>query len=156
MNLCERDRSEPALKSESRQIRNPKKTLSTVKFTGIVTGASEGIFMFACDTSHHPGDRRGRTPDRRTHRSHQASFMTILRLLARQTRLPGATDHTRYGEGRASPRYPPAASSRTTLPTSPPPGAIQAADAQTILNAASYGSRMGSCKVCVFCTSGGS
>ena len=63
--------------------------------------------------------------------------MTILRLLARQTRLPGATDHTRYGEGRASPRYPPAASSRTTLPTSPPPCAIQAADAQTILNAAS-------------------
>ena len=33
-----------------------------------------------------------------------ASFMTILRLLARQTRLPGATDNTRYGEGRASPR----------------------------------------------------
>ena len=30
--------------------------------------------------------------------------MTILRLLARQTRLPGATDNTRYGEGRASPR----------------------------------------------------
>ena len=28
----------------------------------------------------------------------------ILRLLARQTRLPGATDNTRYGEGRASPR----------------------------------------------------
>ena len=33
-----------------------------------------------------------------------ASFMTILRLLARQTRLPGATDNTRCGEGRASPR----------------------------------------------------
>ena len=30
--------------------------------------------------------------------------MTILRLLARQTRLPGATDNTRFGEGRASPR----------------------------------------------------
>ena len=29
-----------------------------------------------------------------------ASFMTILRLLAHQTRLPGATDNTRYGEGR--------------------------------------------------------
>ena len=29
--------------------------------------------------------------------------MAILRLLARQTRLPGATDGTRYGEGRASP-----------------------------------------------------
>ena len=43
-----------------------------------------------------------------------ASFMTILCLLARQTRLPGATDNTRYGEGRASPR-PPAASSRTAL-----------------------------------------
>ena len=87
--------------------------------------------------------------------------MTILRLLARQTRLPGATDHTRYGEGRASPRRP-------QLPHAPPMAhhvanistAIQAADAQTILNAASarasYGSRMGSCKVCVFCTSGGS
>ena len=38
-------------------------------------------------------------------RSHvAASFMTILRLLARQTRLPGATDNTRYGEGCASPR----------------------------------------------------
>ena len=42
-----------------------------------------------------------------------ASFMTILRLLARQTRLPGATDNSRYGEGRASPR------SFLTLPTSP-------------------------------------
>ena len=30
--------------------------------------------------------------------------MTILRLLARQTRPPGATDNTRYGKGRASPR----------------------------------------------------
>ena len=48
-----------------------------------------------------------------------ASFMTILRLLARQTRLPGATDNTRYGEGRASA---PAASSHTTSPpTTPPP-----------------------------------
>ena len=64
--------------------------------------------------------------------------MTILRLLARQTRLPGATDHTRYGEGRASPRRP-------QLPHAPPMAhhvanistAIQAADAQTILNAAS-------------------
>ena len=37
-------------------------------------------------------------------RSLAASFMTILRLVARQTRLPGATDNTRYGEGRASPR----------------------------------------------------
>ena len=42
---------------------------------------------------------------RRNHRrALAASFMTILRLLARQTRLPGATDNTRYGEGRASPR----------------------------------------------------
>jgi len=31
-----------------------------------------------------------------------AAFMTILRILAKQTRLPGATDLTQYGEGRAS------------------------------------------------------
>ena len=34
-----------------------------------------------------------------------ATFMTVLRLLARQTRLPGATDGTRYGEG-GGPRDP--------------------------------------------------
>jgi hypothetical protein len=44
----------------------------------------------------------------------------------RQTRLPGATDNTRYGEGAASPH------SFLKIST-----AIQAADAQTILNAAS-------------------
>ena len=61
-----------------------------------------------------------------------ASFMTsILRLLARQTRLPGATDNTRYGEGRASPR------SFLTHHVAHISTAIQAADAQTILNAAS-------------------
>ena len=79
-----------------------------------------------------------------------ASFMTILRLLARQTRLPGATDNTRYGEGRASPR------SFLTHHVANISTAIQAADAQTILNAASARARacsvfrMGSCKVCVF------
>ena len=60
-----------------------------------------------------------------------ASFMTILRLLARQTRLPGATDNTRYGEGRASPR------SFLTHHVANISTAIQTADAQTILNAAS-------------------
>jgi hypothetical protein len=60
-----------------------------------------------------------------------ASFTTILRLLARQTRLPGATDNTRYGEGRASPR------SFLTHHVANISTAIQAADAQTILNAAS-------------------
>ena len=76
---------------------------------------------------------------RRNHRrALAASFMTILRLLARQTRLPGATDNTRYGEGRASPRSFLTHLSRTTLPTSPDStSTIQAADAQTILNAAS-------------------
>ncbi|KOO33420.1 oxidoreductase [Chrysochromulina tobinii] len=57
--------------------------------------------------------------------------MTILRLLARQTRLPGATDNTRYGEGRASPR------SFLTHHVVNISTAIQTADAQTILNAAS-------------------
>ena len=56
--------------------------------------------------------------------------MTILRLLARQTRLPGATDNTRYGEAAR----PPAASSRTSVANISTD--IQAADAQTILNAA--------------------
>jgi hypothetical protein len=75
-------------------------------------------------------------------------FFVILRLLARQTRLPGATDNTRYGEGRASPRSF-LAHHVANISTS----AIQAADAQTVLNAASAracsASRMGSCKVCV-------
>ena len=45
--------------------------------------------------------------------------------------LPGATDNTRYGEGRASPR------SFLTHHVANISTAIQAADAQTILNAAS-------------------
>ena len=80
------------------------------------------------------------------------SQKTIIRLLARQTRLPGATDNTRYGEGRASPRsflMHHVANILANIST-----AIQAADAQTILNAASAHkcsvSHMGSCKVCVF------
>ena len=62
-----------------------------------------------------------------------ASFMTILRLLAHQTRLPGATDNTRYGEGRAS--GPPR--SFLTHHVANISTAIQAADAKTIFNAAS-------------------
>jgi hypothetical protein len=70
--------------------------------------------------------------------------MTILRLLARQTRLPGATDNTRYGEGRASPR------SFLTHHVANISTAIQTADAQTILKQASkQASKQGSCKVCV-------
>ena len=99
--------------------------------------------MFACDTSHQtppgipaPGAGRPREDGQSdTGPAHTqitpASFMTILRLLARQTRLPGATDHTRYGEGRASPR------SFLTHHVANISTAIQAADAQTILNAAS-------------------
>ena len=64
-----------------------------------------------------------------------ATFMTILRLLARQTRLPGATDGITMARGTARAARPPEASSRTTLlrPPSQPPQA----DAQTIRNAAS-------------------
>jgi hypothetical protein len=76
-----------------------------------------------------------------------ASFMTILRLLARQTRLPGATDNTRYGEGRASP----AASSRTTFPTSPPPSKPPTPKPSSTPPArACSASHMVPCKVCVF------
>ena len=50
-----------------------------------------------------------------------ATFMTILRLLARQTRLPGATDGITMARGTARAARPPEASSRTTLLTSPPP-----------------------------------
>ena len=73
--------------------------------------------------------------------------MTILRLLARQTRLPGATDAARDGEG---PRVPPflilthhVANISTAIQAAPTP--------QTILNAAAHATRlrMGSCKVCV-------
>ena len=53
-----------------------------------------------------------------------------------QTRLvPGATDNTRYGEGRASPR------SFLKHHVANISTAIQAADAQTILNAASARAR---------------
>ena len=60
--------------------------------------------------------------------------MTILRLRARQSRLPGATDNTRYGEGRASPRSFLTHHVANIIYIST---AIQTADAQTILNAAS-------------------
>ena len=81
--------------------------------------------------------------------------MTILRLLVREplreTRLPGATDGTRYGEGRASPE----ASPRTTLLTRLHRQTVQAAarptpkPSSTPQARACYTSRMGSCKVCV-------
>ena len=80
--------------------------------------------------------------------------MTIRRLLARQTRLPGATDNTRYGEGRASPRSfltHHVANMQASCNIST---AIQAAEtpkpSSTPPERACYGSRMGSCKVCVF------
>ena len=63
-----------------------------------------------------------------------AVFMAMLRVLARQSRLRGATDLTQYGEGRASSKafltYP---SRRQHLEFST---AIQAADANAVLNAA--------------------
>ena len=54
----------------------------------------------------------------------------------RETRLPGATDGTLYGEGRASPRSFP---THHVANTSPPPDgpSRRPPDAQTILNAAS-------------------
>ena len=60
-------------------------------------------------------------------------FIVILRppRAPDRTRLPGATDNTRYGEGRASPR------SFLTHHVANISTAIQTADAQTILNAAS-------------------
>ena len=54
--------------------------------------------------------------------------MAILRTLARQARLPGATDLTQYGEGRASPKF------FLTHHTASISTAIQAADANTVLN----------------------
>ena len=57
---------------------------------------------------------------RKPHRRRRARSL-VLRLLARQTRLPGATNNTRYGEGCASPRRFFTHHTRTTLPTSPPP-----------------------------------
>jgi len=67
-------------------------------------------------------------------------LMATLRILARQSRLQGATDLTHYGEGRASSK----AFLPTTSPTSRPPSstaihrAIQVADADSVLNAASH------------------
>jgi len=59
-----------------------------------------------------------------------AGFMTILRILAKQARLPGATDLTQYGEGRASPK------AFLTHHVANISTAVQAADAHTVLNAA--------------------
>ena len=55
--------------------------------------------------------------------------MAVLRVLARQSRLPGATDLTRYGEGRASPK------AFLTHHVANISTAIQAADARTVLEA---------------------
>ena len=60
-----------------------------------------------------------------------AVFMAALRIMAKQSRLPGATDLTQYGEGRASPK---AFLSHHVANIST---AIQAADAGTVLAAAS-------------------
>ena len=60
-----------------------------------------------------------------------AIFMTVLRVLAKQSRLPGATDFTQYGEGRASPK------ACLTHHVASISTAIQAADAHTVLAAAS-------------------
>ena len=60
-----------------------------------------------------------------------AIFMTVLRVLAKQSRLPGATDFTQYGEGRASPK------AFLTHHVASISTAIQAADAHTVLAAAS-------------------
>ena len=59
-----------------------------------------------------------------------AGFITILRILAKQARLPGATDLTQYGEGRASPK------AFLTHHVANISTAVQAADAHTVLNAA--------------------
>ena len=59
-----------------------------------------------------------------------AAFMTILRILAKQTRLPGATDLTQYGEGRASTK------AFLTHHVANILTVVQAADAHTVLSAA--------------------
>ena len=46
--------------------------------------------------------RRDATAATAAAEEHGAAFMTTLRILAKQARLPGATDLTQYGEGRAS------------------------------------------------------
>ena len=60
-----------------------------------------------------------------------ASFMATLRVLAKQSRLPGAADLTQYGEGRASPK------TFLTHHVAAISTAIQSADAHTVLTAAS-------------------
>ena len=57
--------------------------------------------------------------------------MAMLRVLARQSRLRGATDLTQYGEGRASSK------AFLTHHVANISTAIQAADANAVLNAAS-------------------
>ena len=60
-----------------------------------------------------------------------ASFMATLRVLAKLSRLPGATDLTQYGEGRASPK------TFLTHHVAAISTAIHTADAHTVLTAAS-------------------
>ena len=60
-----------------------------------------------------------------------APFMATLRILAKQSRLPGATDLTQYGEGRASPK------TFLTHHVAAISTAIHTADAHTVLTAAS-------------------
>ena len=59
--------------------------------------------------------------------------MAMLRVLARQSRLQGATDLTQYGEGHASSK----AFLTHHVANIPPSNGIQAADADAVLNAAS-------------------
>ena len=54
--------------------------------------------------------------------------MTLLRLLARQTRIPGAVENTKYGLGRASPK------TFLTHYVATISSSIQSADAQSILD----------------------
>ena len=58
--------------------------------------------------------------------------MAMLRVLARQSRLQGATDLTHYGEGRASSK------AFLTHHVANISTAIQVADADAVLNAASH------------------
>ena len=59
-----------------------------------------------------------------------ASFMATLRVLAKQSRLPGATDLTQYGEGRASTK------AFLTHHAANISTVVQAADANAVLSAA--------------------
>ena len=58
--------------------------------------------------------------------------MATLRILARQSRLQGATDNTHYGEGRTSPK------AFLTHHVANISTAIQVADADSVLIAASH------------------